>query len=152
MDTILEKFEDDPKVVEYLGELQVDILENIDDFRKKAEAPAQTPMQPQQQPGVPLPGQEIAFRRYEVNVLVDNSESEGAPVVIESNPSYSNVFGSIEKQAWFGALITDHTMLKAGTLHRANGGYLIVKALDLLRANISYEALQRALQGRRNQD
>ncbi len=145
MDTILEKFEDDPKVVEYLGELQVDILGNIDDFRKKAEAPPQTPMQPQQQPGVPLPGQEIAFRRYEVNVLVDNSESEGAPVVIESNPSYSNVFGSIEKQAWFGALITDHTMLKAGTLHRANGGYLIVKALDLLRANISYEALQRAL-------
>ena len=66
-------------------------------------------------------------------------------MVIESNPSYSNVFGSIEKQAWFGALITDHTMLKAGTLHRANGGYLIVKALDLLRANISYEALQRAL-------
>ena len=66
-------------------------------------------------------------------------------MVIESNPSYSNVFGSIEKQAWFGALITDHTMLKAGTMHRANGGYLIVKAIDLLRANISYEALQRAL-------
>ena len=72
------------------------------------------------------------MRRYEVNVFVDNSQSEGAPVVIESNPSYSNVFGSMEKQAWFGALITDHTMLRPGALHRANGGYLIMKALDLL--------------------
>ncbi|MGA2404792.1 MAG: ATP-binding protein, partial [Syntrophobacteraceae bacterium] len=145
METTEERFEDEPRVVEYLREVQSDILANIDDFKKKPEAPAQTPVQPQQHPGVPLPGQEIAFRRYEVNVFVDNSQYEGAPVVIESNPSYSNVFGSMEKQAWFGALITDHTMLKAGALHRANGGYLIMKALDLLRANISYEAIQRAL-------
>ncbi len=146
VEAIEEQFNDEPPVVEYLREVESDILDNIDDFKKKPEAPAQNPI-PQQHPGMamPAPGQEIAFRKYEVNVFVDNSESSGAPVVIESNPSYSNLFGSIEKQAWFGALITDHTMLKAGALHRANGGYLVINATDLLRANISYEALQRAL-------
>ncbi|MGC9966937.1 MAG: AAA family ATPase [Syntrophobacteraceae bacterium] len=146
METVEEKFADEPRVIEYLREAESDILDNIDDFKKKPEPPAQAQMQPQpQQHGVSFPGQEIAFRKYEVNVFVDNSQSDGAPVLIESNPSYSNLFGSIEKQAWFGALITDHTMLKAGALHRANGGYLVINALDLLRANISYEALQRAL-------
>jgi lon-related putative ATP-dependent protease len=145
MDTVEEKFADEPRVSEYLREVEADILDNIDDFKKKPDPAAQAQMQPQQQQGISLPGQEITFRKYEVNVFVDNSQSNGAPVVVESNPSYSNLFGSIEKQAWFGALITDHTMLKAGALHKANGGYLIINALDLLRANISYEALQRAL-------
>jgi lon-related putative ATP-dependent protease len=141
-----EKFAEEPRVIEYLREVETDILDNIDDFKKKPELVPQAQMPPQQQQqGVAFPGQEISFRKYEVNVFVDNSQSNGAPVVIESNPSYSNLFGSIEKQAWFGALITDHTMLKAGALHRANGGYLVINALDLLRANISYEALQRAL-------
>jgi lon-related putative ATP-dependent protease len=145
IETVEEKFADEPRVIEYLHEVETDILDNIDDFKKKPEAQAQIPQPQHSQPGVSLPGQEIAFRKYEVNIFVDNSQSNGAPVVIESNPSYSNLFGSIEKQAWLGALITDHTMLKAGALHRANGGYLIINALDLLRANISYEALQRAL-------
>ncbi len=143
IETLAEQFEDEPRVLEYLTQVEEDILENLDDFKKKPEAAAQQqPMQPQQPP---VPAQEIAARRYEVNVFIDNSETEGAPVVVESNPSYSNLFGSIEKQAWFGALITDHTMLKPGAMHRANGGYLMMKALDLLRMNISYEAMQRAL-------
>ena len=66
-------------------------------------------------------------------------------MVVESNPAYPNIFGSIERQAWFGALFTDHTMIKPGALHKANGGYLVMKALDLLRWYISYEALKRAL-------
>lgn len=144
METIEEKFSDEPGVGEYLREVETDILDSIEDFKKKPEQGPQVPV-PGQQPPMAVPGQDVSFRKYEVNVFVDNSASDGAPVVIESNPSYSNLFGSIEKQAWFGALITDHTMLKAGALHRANGGYLVINALDLLRANISYEALQRAL-------
>jgi lon-related putative ATP-dependent protease len=90
----------------------------------------------------------VTFRKYDVNVLIDNSETKGAPVIIESNPSYPNLFGSIERQAYFGALFTDFTMIKPGALHRANGGYLVLKALDLLKYWISWEALKRAMKDR----
>ncbi len=142
MDSYEDKYQEEPQVLEYLKMVQEDILENIDDFKKKPEA------QQQQAPqGAPFPGppREATFRKYEVNVLIDNSETEGAPVVVESNPAYPNIFGSIERQAWFGALFTDHTMIKPGAIHKANGGYLVMKALDLLRWYVSYEALKRAL-------
>ncbi len=142
MDSYEEKYQDDPQVLAHLKEVQEDVLENIDEFKKKPE--------PQQAPGQPAspfagPPREMNFRKYDVNVLIDNSETKGAPVIIESNPAYPNLFGSIERQAWFGALFTDHTMIKAGSLHKANGGYLVMKALDLLKWYISYEALKRAL-------
>ncbi|HOI93455.1 MAG TPA: ATP-binding protein [Syntrophobacter fumaroxidans] len=142
MDTYEERYKDDEQVLEYLKMVQEDILENIEDFKKKPEAAQQ-----QGQPGTPfpMPTRETAMRKYDVNVLIDNSETEGAPVVIESNPAYPNIFGSIERQAWFGALFTDHTMIKAGALHKANGGYLVMKALDLLKWFVTYEALKRAL-------
>ncbi len=134
-----EKYQDEEQIVEYFKMAQEDILENIDDFKKKPEAQ-------QAQPGpFPVPPREATLRKYEVNVLIDNSETKGAPVVIESNPAYPNLFGTIERQAWFGALFTDHTMIKPGALHKANGGYLVMKALDLLKWFISYEALKRAL-------
>ncbi|MCU0589298.1 MAG: AAA family ATPase [Syntrophobacteraceae bacterium] len=141
MDSCEDKYQDEPQVLEFLKVVQEDILENIDDFKKKPEAQ----QQPQQGAPFPVPPREATFRKYEVNVLIDNSETEGAPVVVESNPAYPNIFGSIERQAWFGALFTDHTMIKPGALHKANGGYLVMKALDLLRWYISYEALKRAL-------
>ena len=142
MDSYEEKYHDDQQVLDHLKEVQEDVLENIDDFKKKPEA--------QQMPGQPVapfagPPKEMNLRKYDVNVLIDNSETKGAPVVIESNPAYPNLFGSIERQAWFGALFTDHTMIKPGSLHKANGGYLVMKALDLLKWFISYEALKRAL-------
>ncbi|MHC1742479.1 MAG: Lon protease family protein [Syntrophobacteraceae bacterium] len=141
MDQYEDKYQQEPAVMEYLKNVQDDILENVDDFKKKPEA------QQQQQPGMPfpVPAREATFRKYEVNVLIDNSETQGAPVIVESNPAYPNIFGSIERQAWFGALFTDHTMIKPGALHKANGGYLVMKALDLLRWYVTYEALKRAL-------
>ena len=142
MDACEERYKDEPQVLEYLKMVQEDILENIDDFKKKPEAQQQ--QAPQGAP-FPVPSREATFRKYEVNVLIDNSETVGAPVVVESNPAYPNIFGSIERQAWFGALFTDHTMIKPGAIHKANGGYLVMKALDLLRWYISYEALKRAL-------
>ncbi len=138
VESYLEKYEDEPEVKEFLKAAQENILENIDDFKKK---PGE-----QKQAGIlPLPTRETAFLKYEVNLLIDNSETEGAPVVIESNPVYPNLFGAIERKAWFGALFTDFTMIKPGALHKANGGYLVMKAMDLLKWYLSYEALKRAL-------
>jgi len=141
METLEEQFKDEEEVLDYFKEVQEDILDNIDDFKKKQE--------PQQQATpFPVAPKEVTFRKYDVNVLIDNSETEGAPVIIESNPSYPNLFGSIERQAYFGALFTDFTMIKPGALHKANGGYLILKALDLLKYWISWEALKRAIKDR----
>lgn len=139
----LDKYAQEPAVIEHLKLVQADILENLEDFKKKPES--QTPQVPQ----FPLPTKDTTLRKYDVNVLIDNSELQGAPVVVESNPVYPNLFGTIERQAWFGALFTDFTMIKPGVLHRANGGYLIMKALDLLKWYLSWEALMRAL---RNQE
>jgi len=135
----LQKYRDEPDVMDFLAQVKEDILENIDDFKKQPEPPqpqvGQFPVQPK----------EVVFRKYDVNVLIDNSETKGAPVFIESNPIYPNLFGTIERQAWFGALFTDFTMIKPGVLHKANGGYLVMKALDLLKWYFSWEALKRAL-------
>lgn len=82
---------------------------------------------------------------YRVNLFVDNSEQEGAPVVMDSNYSYHNIFGKLEYENYYGALKTDYTMLKAGLLHKANGGYIIFQASDLISNGLSYEALKKAL-------
>jgi lon-related putative ATP-dependent protease len=142
MTTILEKYSDEEDVQEFLKAVQDDIVENIGDFKKLQDE--------QQQPDLPVPvpvpsSRENLFKKYTVNLLIDNSETKGAPVIIESNPVYPNLFGSVERQAFFGALITDFSMIKPGSLHKANGGYLIIKAMDLLKWYLSYEALKRAL-------
>ena len=139
METYQEKYKDETDVVDHLKAVQEDILENINDFKKKEES-QQPPM-----PQFPIPPKEAALKKYAVNVLIDHSKTKGAPVIIESNPTYPNLFGIIERQAWFGALFTDFTMIKPGVLHKANGGYLIMKALDLLKWWLSWEALKRAL-------
>jgi lon-related putative ATP-dependent protease len=89
---------------------------------------------------------DLAFRRYDVNVIVDNSGLKGAPVISENNPTITNLLGSIEHEARFGALTTDFTLVKGGSLHRANGGYLILGAVELLRNELSYDTLKRSLQ------
>ncbi len=88
-------------------------------------------------------------RRYRVNVLVDNGQGTGAPVISEDNPTYDNLIGRLEHAAQFGALVTDFTLIKAGALHRASGGYLVLEAHKLLRAPYAWEALKRTLQSRR---
>jgi len=132
-----EKYREFGDIVTYMDEMQDDILENVTQFIKEPEAPP-TPF--------PVPWmKELAFRRYEVNVVVDNSDLRGAPVVVELNPTYQNLFGRIEKEAQFGVLTTDFTMIRAGSLHRANGGYLVLPAEELLQNMFSWEGLKRAL-------
>lgn len=139
IDDLQEKYADHNQVLKYLKEVKEDIIRNIDDFKAKAAVAGP----------FPVPVMEPSFSRYEVNVLVDHAETKGAPVVYETNPTYPNLFGSIEKKAQFGALFTDFTMIRPGALHRANGGYLILKALDLLRSYFSYEALKRSLKNKK---
>ena len=130
------KYKDLPEVLDHLKAMKDDIILNIDDFKQK---------QSIHQGPFLMPHIEPSFTRYEVGVLVDNSKLKGAPIIIETNPTYPNLFGRIEKQAQFGTLFTDFTMIKPGALHRANGGYLIIKAIDLLRSLGSWNALKRAI-------
>ena len=142
VDDVIEKYKDAPEVTAYLRDVQSDILENLAQFIKGDEPQPQTPF--------PLPWmREAPFKKYEVNVVVDNSSLKGAPVVMELNPNYQNLIGRNEKEAQFGALITDFTMIRGGAMHKANGGYLIVRVEELLRNPFSYEALKRALRDKR---
>jgi lon-related putative ATP-dependent protease len=134
IEEVREKYEDCPEVVQYLHDVQNDILDNLALFRE--EQPAQA--SPAGMPADP-------FRKYQVNVLVDNSSLKGAPVIIELNPTYNNLFGRIEKEAQFGALFTDFTLIREGSLHRANGGYLVLPVEEVLRNLFSWESLKRAL-------
>jgi lon-related putative ATP-dependent protease len=88
---------------------------------------------------------EARFRRYQVNVIVDNGAQQGAPVVYEDNPTHQNLVGRVEHLARFGALVTDFNLLTPGALHRANGGYLILDAQKLLTGNLGWASLKRAL-------
>lgn len=116
---LTDKYKDIPDVVSFLGSVQNDILDNVSQFIRGPEAQAQAPF-----PWM----REAPFKKYDINVIVDNLDVKGAPVVIVSNPTYQNLFGRVEKEAQFGALVTDFTMIRGGSLHKANGGYLILRS------------------------
>lgn len=130
------------RVVEYIGQVEEDIIENFQAFKPDEQSSSSDSGM-----GAALQGlmRRQFFRKYMVNVVVDNSGLEGAPAVLELNPTYNELFGRIEKEAQFGALSTDFTMIKGGSLHRANGGYLIVRIEDILKNFHSWEALKRTL-------
>jgi len=142
VNALMEKYKGTPEVTAYLQNVQNDIIENLAQFVTRGA--------PQQQLPFPAPWmKEDPFKKYEVNVIVDNSNVKGAPVVIESNPTYQNLFGRTEKEVQFGALITDFTMIRGGALHKANNGYLIVPVEELLRNPFAYDGLKRALKTER---
>jgi len=138
IDELKNKYKDHSSLLNYLEEVKEDILEHLDDFKTQEE---QTPALPFLKPQKTEP----SFNRYVVNVFVNNSELKGAPVVIESNPTYYNLFGRVEHKLQYGVAITDFTMIKAGSLQSANGGYLVVDALELLKNIFSYDALKRTI-------
>ena len=129
-----------PQVVDYLSEIEQDVIANFEQFKSEPETPSSDSMAAMRE----LSKQQ-ALRKYEVNVLVDNSELKGAPVILELNPTFNNLFGRIEKEAQFGALYTDFTMIRSGSLHRANGGYLVMRITDILANLQSWEGLKRTL-------
>ncbi len=134
-----ERYVGQPEVLAHLEEVREDIPDHLADFRREP-APAQPlPMGPPE-----LQAQQH-LARYRVNVLVDQGDRPGAPLVLELNPTYYNLLGRVEYRPSFGMLVTDFLQIKAGSLHRANGGFLIVEALDVLRNPFAWDVLKRAL-------
>lgn len=137
-----EKYAEQAGVVEYLDAMRGDILENVTAFKQAKE------LEETAQSNPVLLGQLTErpnFDQYRINLIVDNCSLQGAPVILESNPTYANLVGRIEHQASFGALVTNFQMIKGGSLHAANGGYLMVDARDILSQPLAWEALKRAL-------
>jgi lon-related putative ATP-dependent protease len=134
-------YHDLPDVAQYLDAVERDVKENADDFLP----------QPQPPQGLPIPGpadeaiSDTRFRRYQVNVIVDNGGLRGARVVYEDNPTHQTLVGRVEHLARFGALVTDFNLLIPGALHCANGGYLLLDAQRLLAGNFGWASLKRAL-------
>ncbi|MGD2104709.1 MAG: ATP-binding protein [Anaerolineae bacterium] len=140
IDELREKYADLEPVLDYLEAVKNDVVENVDDFRRAGDEEQEALF------GLSMQRiQEAKFRRYQVNVLVDNSESTGAPVVHEEHPTYNNLVGRVEHIAQMGALTTDFNLIKPGALHRANGGYLLIDARELLTQPYAWEGLKRLL-------
>ncbi len=143
--TLTSRYQDQPEVIQYLNDMRDDILENTELFALSgAEQPKKDSDAPPSLTERELP--DLLFRRYQVNVIVDNSDLKGAPVIAEDNPTVTNLLGRIESEAKFGTLSTDFTLIKGGSIHKANGGFLILGARELLTSQLSYEGLKRALQ------
>ena len=127
-------------ILEYLDKVENDVVERLDDFRV-----------PDKRQQMPAGFQELAepvFDRYKVNVFVTSQDGTGAPVVQENNPMFNNLMGRIEYKSRLGFVSTDHNMIRSGAIHRANGGYLVLQALDVLTNPFSWDAVKRVLRAR----
>ena len=143
LESIKDKHKDNEGIKRYLDLLEDDIVENLESFKEEEEDeeeanPLAALMASQKNP-------ETFFERYRINLFIDNSEVKSAPVIFESNPTYYNLAGSIEYQNEMGVMKTDFTMIKPGALHRANGGYLILLAKDILSNPYAWKSLKRTL-------
>jgi len=144
IEELRKKYEGVSTVRDYLDAVEKDILKNVQAILSQDGGREQQLYSagPGSQFGSP------ALRSYQVNVLVDQGEAKGAPVVYEDNPTHQNLIGRVEHLAHMGTLLTDFNMLRAGALHRANGGYLIVDAIKVLMQPFAWEGLKRALKSR----
>jgi predicted ATP-dependent protease len=132
------------KVISYLDDVETYILSNLEDFQeepqKQEAAAAATPLK--------IESEQDPFVKYKVNVVVDNTSVHGAPVVIETNPTYYNLFGRVERRAQFGTLVADFSMVRAGSYLKANGGFLVLNAHDALMNAGVWETLKRTVKNR----
>lgn len=132
---------ENPVVADYISRLLGDIKKNIDMFKP---SPAQDEKDPLRKVG----SRESFFNRYVVNLFINNSDSSGSPVVLEHSPNYYNLFGKVEYRSQMGTLSTDHTMIKPGAVQRANGGYLVLQAHDVITDPVVWDALKRTIKNR----
>ncbi len=131
----------DGKLLDYLNQVQESVIIDLDRFKPVKERPPELSL-----PGLPSMKFEDDFLEYQVNVIVDNSETKTSPIIIETTPSYRNLFGTVERTAERGGMWrTDFTKIKAGSFLKANGGYLVLSALDVLMEPGSWQSLKRAL-------
>ncbi len=138
---IKSKYKRNKTISKFLDNIKKDILKNVPlflDAQNNSNVQNIPQNGPRQEPKQP-------WLNYRVNLFIDNSNTEGTPVVMDSNYSYHNLFGKLEYENYYGSLKTDYTMLKPGLLHKANGGYIILQAKDLLSNPMCYDALKKAL-------
>lgn len=140
MRSIRQEFKDFCEVFDYLRDVEEDLLNHISDFlRPSSENSDDMAIQNLKT------NDNVSFDRYRVNIIVDNSKTIGAPVIVECNPTYNNLIGRIDRQSKMGMLITDFSLIKSGALHKANGGYLIIEAEQLFQSPLAWKALKRTL-------
>ena len=135
VDDVSQRYADLPKVTAYLEAVRADVVDNADAFRRDED----------KSPLGELTGGKRPFQRYSVNLIVDHSAATGAPVIYDDRPAIDSLLGRIEHRAELGALVSDFTLIKGGSLHRANGGYLMLDLKQLLIHPHAWEALKRAL-------
>ena len=132
------KYKKFSKVQEFLKNIQKDILTNLNEFIEDEQKPMGPMSMPKQEAQKP-------WHKYKVNLFVDNGNLTGAPVIIDSNPSFYNLFGKLEYENSFGTLKTDFTLIKPGLIHKANGGYIVLQIRDLLTNPLTWELFKRVL-------
>ena len=133
---VLDEFKTEKKVIYFLKTVKDDVLKNLPEFLKRDLSNGNTPQ---------MQAQEKPWENYEVNLFVDNSQTEGAPVVMDIDYTFENIFGKIDYENRFGTLVTDYKKITAGLLHKANGGYIVFQAKEFLSTPMAYEILKRAL-------
>lgn len=138
--SLLQKYQTLPEVGDYLNKVKEDIADNVDSFTEQQATPELLEL---------ARGEAPQFRKYEVNLLIDNKDTRGAPIVYEDNPAYPKLTGRVEYESHMGTLVTDFTHIKPGALHTANGGYLLLDVLELLRQPFAWDALKRILYANR---
>ena len=146
LDELRQKYADVAAVAAHLDAVQADIIANFDAFLQDEESAGRQLLGAAL--GIASTERRVSLSRYEVNVVVDNGQTEGAPVIFLDQPRYQDLVGRVEHVAQMGALVTDFTLIKPGALHAANGGYLVIDALKLLTESFAYEGLKRALRKR----
>jgi len=139
-----EKYEAQQDILDYLVLLKEDILDNIGGFQPETEADDEEGIQ-QLLPWIAKKAKEDVLSKYKVNILTDNSEATGAPVHLGVNPTYANILGEVEFDSEFGNLTTDYMKIKPGLVHKANGGYLILQAKDVLSIPFLWDGLKRTI-------
>ena len=143
IDGIKEQYSEFPAVISYLNDVQEYILSHLEDFGEdssKQDGAGSSPIR--------LESQEAPFNKYQINIVVDNTDLEGAPVIIETNPTYYNLFGRTERRAQFGTLSPDFTLICAGSYAQANGGFLVLNAHDVLLNIGVWEMLKRTIKNK----
>jgi predicted ATP-dependent protease len=142
IDDVKGRYQDLPRLLQHLDAVQRDVVENVHEFLGSADGEDAAGQMRK------LLAETPALNRYRVNVLVDRTGATGAPVVLEDLPTHANLLGRVEHHAHFGTLVTDFTLIRAGALHRANGGFLLLDARRLLAQPFAWEDLKRALRSR----
>lgn len=140
IDELQEKYRENAEVSKYLEAVRQSVIKSIGEFKQTPSGEEEGPMALFRKTA-----QEAMREKYTVNLLVDHRKDEGAPVVIEINPNYYNLFGRVEYSNRMGVVSTDFTMIKAGGFHQAHGGYLIVNAMDVLTNPGVWDAMKRVL-------